>query len=159
MGTETIYNYYRVDDEVITGGQPTAEELRAAADKGVRTVVNLATFDPRRSLPGEGALVRELGMAYHHIPVDWGRPTAADFAVFEQILLARPPGKILIHCIANMRVTAFYALYALKHLGWTEAEAEALRGALWQGSHHPVWEAFVDRMKARIRDARSGRQA
>ena len=150
MNTTTIYNYRCVSEDLITGGQPTKEQLRAAAAEGFRTVINLATFDPQGSLPDEAGLVRSLGMAYHHIPVAWDNPTEGDFDAFERLLQALPPGKIIIHCAANMRVTAFYALYALKHLGWTEAQADASRASVWKESHHPVWEAFYSRMKARI---------
>ena len=150
MTTQTIYNYRRVDDDLITGGQPTEEQLRAAAAEGFRTVINLATFDPERSLPDEAGLVRSLGMAYHHLPVAWDNPTEDNFVAFERLLQALPPGKTLIHCAANMRVTAIYALYALKYLGWTDDRADAFRASVWEGKHYPVWEAFYSRMKARI---------
>ena len=150
MTTETIYNYRRVNDDLITGGQPTEEQLQSAAAEGFRTVINLATSDPQRSLPDEAGLVHSLGMAYHHIPVAWNDPTEADFDAFERLLQALRPSKTLIHCAANFRVTTFYALYALQHLGWTEPEADAFRASVWQGSHYPVWEAFYHRMKARL---------
>ena len=47
MDTEAIYNYRKVDDQCITGGQPTATQLRSAADEGFRTVINLAPIDER----------------------------------------------------------------------------------------------------------------
>jgi hypothetical protein len=60
-----------------------------------------------------------------------------------------PEGKTLLHCAANYRVTAFYALYALRHLGWSEAQADEFRASIWQGSNYPIWEAFYSRMKSR----------
>ena len=59
-------------------------------------------------------------------------------------------GKTLIHCAANFRVTAFYSLYALRHLGWSESQADAFRASVWQGSDYPIWETFITEMKARI---------
>ena len=56
--------------------------------------------------------------------------------------------RTLIHCAANFRVTAFYTLYARKHLGWSEAQAAALRDRIWAGSDYPVWEAFIARKAA-----------
>jgi protein tyrosine phosphatase (PTP) superfamily phosphohydrolase (DUF442 family) len=152
MSTQTIYNYRKVDDQIITGGQPTEEELRSAADEGFRTVINLAPIDPRYSLHDEVGLVQSLGMIYHQIPVDWQHPTDSDFAAFEGVMNALPAGKTLIHCAANFRVTAFYSLYALKHLGWSQARADAFRASIWQGSHEPVWEAFIARLTAQITD-------
>ena len=150
MSTQKIYNYRRVSDQIITGGQPTEQDLQAAADEGFRTVINLAPVNPQSALYDEATLVRALGMAYHHLPVEWANPTASDFAAFEQVMSALPPEKTLIHCAANFRATAFYSLYALKHLGWPVAEADAFRDSIWQGSEYPVWEAFIGDMKAQL---------
>ncbi len=155
MTTEAIYNYRKVDDQTITGGQPTEEQLRAAASEGVVTVINLATFTPGHSLEDEAGLVRALGMMYIHLPVDWEHPTARDFEEFEQIMRQLPPGKTLIHCAANYRVTAFYSLYALKHLGWSEARAAEFRASIWQGSDYPVWEQFIARITASAQASRA----
>jgi protein tyrosine phosphatase (PTP) superfamily phosphohydrolase (DUF442 family) len=148
VSTQTIYNYRKVNDQLITGGQPKEEELRSAAAEGFRTVINLATLNPRYSLEDEEGLVRSLGMVYYHIPVDWENPLASDFESFERVMQSLPQGKTLIHCAANYRVTAFYALYALKRLGWSEAQADEFRASIWQGSNYPVWETFISRMKA-----------
>jgi protein tyrosine phosphatase (PTP) superfamily phosphohydrolase (DUF442 family) len=150
MSTEAIYNYRKVDEQIVTGGQPTAEQLESAAEEGFTTVINLATLNPRYSLEDEAGVVGSLGMTYCHIPVDWEHPTERDFETFEKVVQELKPGKTLIHCAANFRVTAFYALYALKHLGWSQAQADEFRASIWQGSDYPVWERFVDQMKAKI---------
>ena len=150
MSTETIYNYRKVDDQYITGGQPTAAQLQSAADEGFRAVVNLAPSNEGAALADEAGLVQSLGMGYHHIPVAWGNPQDSDFAAFEQVMLSLPEGKTLIHCAANFRVTAFFSLYARKHLGWSADQADTFRASIWQGSDYPIWEAFVERMKAQL---------
>ena len=150
MSTHAIFNYRQVDEQVITGGQPRAEQLESAADEGFRTVINLATIDPRDSLTDEAGLVRSLGMTYYHIPVDWENPRESDFEAFEGVMRTLPGGKTLIHCAANYRVTAFYALYAEKHIGWSVAKAEAFRASIWQGSDYPIWEAFIGRVRSQI---------
>lgn len=150
MTTQAIYHYLKVNDELITAGQPTEAQLKSAAAEGFRTVINLATINPRYSLKDEAGLVQALGMTYHHIPVEWEHPTEKDFEAFEGVMKQLAPGKTLIHCAANFRVTAFYALYGLKNLGWAEAQAEAFRASMWQGSNFPVWEKFISEMKAKI---------
>lgn len=158
VSTQTIHNYRKVDDQVITGGQPKEEQLQAAAAEGFRHVINLATINPRYSLADEEGLVRSLGMTYHHIPVDWDRPTEADFEAFENAMIAAGDDKTLIHCAANFRVTAFYALYAMKRLGWSQTKAEEFRSSIWRGSDHPVWEEFIRRKQSEIavRSAETG---
>ncbi len=150
MNTKAIYNYRKVNDHLITGGQPTEEQLRSAATEGFRTVVNLATLDPQSSLPDEGGLVRSLGMDYYHIPVEWNNPQERDFEAFEAVMKQLAAGKTLIHCAANYRVTAFYSLYALKNLGWSEAQADEFRASIWQGSNYPVWETFIGHVQTQI---------
>jgi protein tyrosine phosphatase (PTP) superfamily phosphohydrolase (DUF442 family) len=151
MSTQDIYNYRKVNDQISTGGQPTEDQLRAVAAEGFTTVINLATINPRYSLPDEAGLVQSLGMAYHHIPVEWEKPQAGDFAAFESVMQQLPPGKTLIHCAANFRVTAFYALYAMKHLDWSEAQAAEFRASIWAGSDYPIWEKFIAEMQVRAR--------
>ena len=150
MSTADIRNYRKVDDQIITGGQPSEQQLKDAADEGVRTVINLGLLDPRYALGDEAGLVQSLGMQYHHIPVEWDHPTAGDFAAFEGVMDALPAEKTLIHCAANFRVTAFYSLYALKRRGWTEAQADAFRASVWEGSDYPIWEAFIRDMKRQM---------
>lgn len=153
MGSNKIYNQLEVSDELLTAGQPTAEQLRSLAAEGFTAVVNLATEKPTDPPFGEGELVRSLGMTYEHIPVEWEDPKPSDFEAFERTLARLPQGKTLIHCAANYRVTAFYALYALKHLGWSEEAAEQFRARIWEGSDHRTWEQFIERMKRKIAES------
>jgi protein tyrosine phosphatase (PTP) superfamily phosphohydrolase (DUF442 family) len=150
MSTADIYNYRQVNDRISTGGQPTEEQLHSAVAEGFTTIINLATIDPDRSLADEGGLVRSLGMKYHHIPVKWDNPQESDFAAFEAVMQAGPEEKVLIHCAANFRVTAFYSLYAMQHLGWTEAQADEFRAPIWGGSDYPIWEKFIAEMKNKV---------
>ena len=83
-------------------------------------------------------------MTYHHIPVVWDNPQESDFAAFERLMQQLSAEKTLIHCAANYRVTAFYSLYAQKHLGWSAAQAAAFRASIWEGGDYPVWEKFID---------------
>jgi uncharacterized protein (TIGR01244 family) len=148
VSTPSIYNYIQVDEHFSTAGQPREEELVSAAQEGFRAVINLAPIDPRYSLKDEPGLVRSLGMAYHHIPVPWDNPQESDFEAFENIMQALPEGKTLIHCAANFRASAFYSLYALKHLGWSADRAAQFRASIWKGSDNPIWEAFIRRIEA-----------
>jgi protein tyrosine phosphatase (PTP) superfamily phosphohydrolase (DUF442 family) len=147
---DAIFNFLRIDERTLTGGMPTADQLRATAAEGVTAVINLATDNPDHSLADEAGLARELGMAYVHIPVDWGNPTDDDFAAFVKAMHDHRDDTLLIHCVANFRVTAFYSLYALRHLGWPAEQAAALRDRIWAGSDYPVWVAFVARLEAGI---------
>jgi protein tyrosine phosphatase (PTP) superfamily phosphohydrolase (DUF442 family) len=123
MSEQDIKNDCEADALVSMGGQPTEDQLRALAHGAVQVVINLAPINPRYSLEDEAASVRALGMAYHHIPFEWSAPTPGDFASFEAILSQLSGQRVFIHCAANFRATAFYGLYALKRLGWSDAQA------------------------------------
>jgi uncharacterized protein (TIGR01244 family) len=151
MSTKEIYNYRPVNEALITGGQPTEDQLKSAAGEGITTVINLATLNSSTALADEAGLVRSLGMTYHHIPVEWENPKESDFAAFEQVMQQSRTGKTLLHCAANYRVTAFYSLYALKHLGWSESQADEFRATIWQESDYPIWEAFIRQMKSQVK--------
>ena len=154
MSIGDIYNVLEVDDHLITAGQPTEDQLRAAAADQVDTVINLAPGDSSSALPDEGALVRSLGMAYHHLPVAWNDPTEEDFAAFDELMTGLPSeSRTLLHCAANFRVTAFYGLYGITRLGWTIEQAEEFRARIWDGSDYPVWESFIQKMQQQLAGA------
>jgi uncharacterized protein (TIGR01244 family) len=154
MSVDEIYNARVIDDRLVTSGQPTEEQLRAVAAAGFDTVVNLAPHDGASALPDEAGLTQALGLAYHHLPVVFANPTEGDFAAFERIMSELPPdSRTLVHCAANFRVSAFYGLYAIKHLGWTAEQAAAFRAPIWDGSDYPVWDAFIARMERMIAGA------
>ena len=150
MSTNDIFNYIQVDDHISTAGQPTEDQLRDAAAEGFTAIINLAPVNPPYTPANEAGVARELGLNYIYIPVDWNKPTDADFAALEQAMGETAGERTLIHCAANFRVTAFYSLYAQKHLGWSEGQAEALRARIWAGSDYPVWEAFIARQRAAL---------
>ncbi len=150
MGTEDIYHYLKVNDNLVTAGQPTEPQLRSVADEQFTAVINLATIDPRYSLEDEAGLIKGLGMAYFHIPVVWEAPQEQDFLDFDEVMRKLKGQKILVHCAANFRVTAFYSLYAMKHLAWSASQAESFRSQIWQGSNYPIWDAFIQRMAEKI---------
>ena len=150
MRLDEIYNYLKIDDKICTSGQPTDNQLRFAAEQGIQVVINLATLDSETTLEDEAGLVRDLGMAYIHIPVVWDNPTSDNFETFVRVMQQSAGSSILIHCVANYRVTVFFSLYAMKTLGWSEDQADALLASIWEGGPYPIWDAFVKRMRKGI---------
>jgi protein tyrosine phosphatase (PTP) superfamily phosphohydrolase (DUF442 family) len=147
MSSADIFNFIRIDANTATAGQPTEEQLREISREGIQTVINLATIDPRYSLDDEEKSCASLGMAYFHIPVAWDNPKVRDFEEFKKVMLTLEGQKVLIHCAANYRVTAFYAAYAKQHLEWTEEQAGNLRARIWESNPDwrmdDVWSDFI----------------
>jgi protein tyrosine phosphatase (PTP) superfamily phosphohydrolase (DUF442 family) len=141
-GVEEIYNYRKADAMMATSGQPTEEQLHYVACEGFRVVINLALHgDARYSLTDEAASVTSLGMQYVHIPVDFQDPTESDLQKFFAAMDVHAGQKVLLHCAANKRVTAFLGLYRTFKLGWPAEKAFALMHSVWEPD--PVWANFI----------------
>jgi uncharacterized protein (TIGR01244 family) len=138
----TIYRHRAVDERLATSGQPTVAQLAAIAEAGFNTVINLALHDdPRYSLPDEPGTVQALGMAYVHIPVQFGAPTRADLQAFCDAMDAHRGERLWVHCAANLRVSAFLGLYRVLRQGAERESAFDLMRGLWQPD--AVWSAFI----------------
>ncbi|RMG42887.1 MAG: hypothetical protein D6718_13295 [Acidobacteria bacterium] len=111
---------------VLTGGQPTAEQLRRAAEAGYRTVVNLRTEGEAGSLPDEPDLVRRLGLRYVAIPVDHAAGLTEDNVRALHEILEDPEARpMIVHCASGNRVGALFALHARMFEGLPPEEALA----------------------------------
>jgi len=100
--------------------------------------------DHKRALVDEAGSVARLGMTYIHIPVAFDSPTEDDFAIFCETLSRLTETCIHIHCIANLRVTAFLYRYQRDALGLEEAEARVLMDTVWRPGG--VWARFIGDM-------------
>jgi protein tyrosine phosphatase (PTP) superfamily phosphohydrolase (DUF442 family) len=139
--------FIQIDDRTGTAGQPTPEQFKAVRDAGFEAVVNLLPSEQNNALKGEDALIRDLGMEYHYIPVVWTAPQPRDFSAFCEVMQKLQGRKIFIHCAMNMRVTASYSSYAVKHLGWSREQANALVARIWEASRNfkmdETWRNFI----------------
>jgi protein tyrosine phosphatase (PTP) superfamily phosphohydrolase (DUF442 family) len=114
---------------------------------GYEVVINLATGTTPRDLPHEAAAVAMLGMQYIHIPVVWDHPTEADLTRFFEAMDATQAKKRFVHCIANMRVSAFVLLYRVLRQGVPLDEARTGMARIWEPN--PVWHQFIQEALAR----------
>jgi protein tyrosine phosphatase (PTP) superfamily phosphohydrolase (DUF442 family) len=149
---EDIYNFLKLSDTLFTGGMPKAAELTDAAQKGVDIVINLAPHDVPNALPGEADLVDSLGMQYFNIPVNWNTPTRDGLDRFIDVMDANSGKKILVHCQANFRATAFVALYRILRDGWNPDDAMAGMHQIWDEEDYPIWKMFIEQSLKRSRD-------
>jgi uncharacterized protein (TIGR01244 family) len=135
-------NFRQVDERLLTAGQPSEAQLADAARQGVEVVVNLALHDdPRYSLADEAGCVCGLGMEYVHIPVQFKAPTEENLRAFIGAMDAHKGKKILVHCAANYRVTAFVGLYRVLCEGWAADKAFEPMRSVWEPD--AVWQQFI----------------
>lgn len=107
---------------MVTAGQPSADQMRAAADAGVKVVIDLR--DPMEPRPfNEAATAESLGLTYINIPV--GPGTLTD-ATLDRILAAvreHAETPTLLHCASANRVGAALIPYFILDQGMGEQDA------------------------------------
>lgn len=152
MAVSDIYNFIQIDDLISTSGQPSEEQFREAKQAGYEVVINLAPDGLDTSLADEAEILRSLGIEYHHIPVAWNDPKLDQLEAFETLMTAAKGRRTLVHCQANYRVTAFFALYAAR-LGWSEEDSDALVDRIWSSrpgfEMDDTWKGFIAAARGR----------
>ncbi len=136
-----ITNWHRLDSRLTSSGQPSETELKQIRALGVTHVVNLGLHDHEKALADEAATVAALGMDYIHIPVIFDAPTEADYARFAATMAALDGKTVHVHCIANMRVSAFFYRWRQEVQGLSEKEARAAMETIWRPGG--VWAGLI----------------
>ena len=141
---QDIYNYQFLNEKLSSSGMPTAEQMKELADAGVKVVINLALTTSPGALPDEASLVESLGMKYIHIPVEWNSPTNQNLDDFFTAMNEHKQEKVLVHCQANYRASAFVMLYRVLRQGWKKKDAFPIMEKMWNPEDFPVWQKFID---------------
>jgi uncharacterized protein (TIGR01244 family) len=109
--------------DLITGGQPTAEDFAAMAKAGLKHVINLrpeaedAGFD-------EAALAAKLGLKYTLIPIAGaGDLTPENARKLDAALASAPNQPTLVHCASSNRVGGLFAVRAARVQGKSVEQA------------------------------------
>lgn len=111
-----ITNYLEIYPWLGTSGMPTSDQIKSIADANYQVVINLALDGSPRAISDERELVTSLGMEYIHIPVIWESPQISDLEQFFTVMQPLAGYKVFVHCVLNMRVSAFVYLYRVIHL-------------------------------------------
>ena len=144
MSIEKAYNYRAVSEALLTAGRVEPEQLAELAGEGVEVVINLLPDSSQYAVQDERTLVERQGIEYQYLPVDFASPTLNDYKQFRQLMAAAGDRKLLIHCAANYRVSAFYSRYAIETGRWSPAEADAFMLSIWQPTEHLPWPQWLE---------------
>lgn len=139
-----IYHYQFLSETLSSSGMPTIEQMKEVAEAGVQVVINLAPHDVPNALPNERELVNSLGLEYVNIPVIWRTPERDALQQFLDTMDAHDGKKILVHCEANYRASAFIMMYRVLRLGWKREDAVPVMEKMWNPEDFPVWEKFIE---------------
>ena len=127
-----------------TSGQPTEGELALIASVGFDRVIFLAFTNHPKAVAHEDDIVRDQGLQFIHIPVEWESPSPADFSAFAAMMQTFGSGRTLVHCEVNFRASVFGFLYQVLFEGADVDEAMSLMQSIWVPND--TWEAFIVRV-------------
>lgn len=139
-------NYIQISPRLGTAGMPTRAQFADIASAGYQTVINLAPDTVTGAHKDEPQLVASRGMAYEHIPVDFARPTAADYAQFVVAMNKHADRRVFVHCQVNMRASTFTYLYRVMELGEDPDRAFEAVQRVWQPA--PPWRSMIREVHA-----------
>ena len=140
----SLLNRIDYSPALTTSGQPTEAELALIASAGYDRVVFLAFSNHPKAVAHEDDIVRNLGLQFIHIPVEWDSPSPADFVAFAAVMQTHGSGRTLVHCEVNFRASVFGFLYQVLFTGADVEEAFSLMQSIWVPND--TWEAFIIRV-------------
>ena len=119
-----IENFFRVNRQFCTGGQPSVQNLQKMKAEGVRSVINLRQAS-EYNFEEEAATAKKLGLRYFHIPVD--KSNLKDEQAEEFLKVTGDPENrpFFIHCATAGRVGAFWMIRRALVDNWKVDDAES----------------------------------
>ena len=138
----SISDYYQINENLATSGQPTPEQFQSIADAQYKIVINLAMSGSTNALTNEGAIVSDLGMVYIQIPVVWENPCLEDVQLFFNAMQSFREQRIWVHCAKNMRVSCFIYFWQKYVLQLPDNEAMYPMNEIWQPKG--VWQRLIE---------------
>lgn len=145
MNVDQVFNFRAIDEAVSTSGLLSEEQLSGLRTSGYEAVINLLPHNSQYAIKNEEDIVIAQGVDYLYIPVDFAAPTEQDYSEFVKAMKSCQGKKVLIHCAANYRVSAFYAIYAYEYLGWPASQAREHIESIWRPEENPPWDQFISR--------------
>jgi uncharacterized protein (TIGR01244 family) len=147
----TIKNFFRVNEQVCTGAQPTMEELEKLKAEGVKSIINLR-MPSEYNAEEEAAKTKELGLRYFHIPFDMNDPKDEAVEQFLKVMADKQNLPVFIHCATANRVGGFWLIRRVLVDGRTleQAEAEAKQVGLRTEKVREFALSYIERHQKRV---------
>jgi tyrosine-protein phosphatase SIW14 len=118
-----VGHFFKVDNRLYRGAQPSEEGFESLARLGIKTVVDLRETSERSDW--EQSLVEKSGMKYVAFPIG-GLAAPSDTQIHQILSIINDPsqGPVFVHCQRGKdRTGAVVACYRIQHDGWTNAKA------------------------------------
>ncbi|WP_415402163.1 protein tyrosine phosphatase family protein [Tateyamaria sp. SN3-11] len=144
-------NFYEYSDNVLTAGQPTADQLSTAVEDGIEVVISVVPENESIYNPKQKDILQAQGIEYIHVPVNWRSPDDAEFDRFLEAMNSVGDRKVLVHCWANARASAL--VYAHRAIEAPETQTAELENLNWVWAEvagynldtNTTWQDYLDR--------------
>ncbi len=119
-------NFYKVDDHVFRGAQPSDAGFKDLAKLGIKTVIDLREIG-EHSQAAEEKVVSDLGMHYVSVPMKgMSTPDAKRVASVLAMFTDGASGPVFVHCKRGAdRTGMVIAVYRISHDHWDNQKALA----------------------------------
>ena len=145
LSTIRIFNFGKVNANYYRGAQPKANDVKALAALGVRTVIDLRSDEDRDA--DESRLVSDAGMKYVSLPMTTRETPTVD-KVRRFLTLVNDPASqpVYVHCVEGRhRTGVMTAMYRMTGESWTPDQAfkEMKDYRFGAAFLHPEFKKFV----------------
>jgi protein tyrosine phosphatase (PTP) superfamily phosphohydrolase (DUF442 family) len=134
-------NVVTISQRLVTSGQPTSQALSQLSKQGFGAVIYLAPPTVQDAVRNEAEIVRGQGLEFVNIPIQFGKPTEADFQAFVAAMNRYRDRKVLVHCQVNMRASSMTFLYRVINDGEDPAKAYDAVAGVW--SPEGPWKTLL----------------
>ncbi|NLD36319.1 MAG: dual specificity protein phosphatase family protein [Desulfatiglans sp.] len=113
-----VPNLHKVSEILYRSAQPTSEGMKNLKALGIKTIINLRSFNSDRKEIGD------TGLGYEHIYMKAWHPEIKEVVRFLKIVTDEKRTPVLVHCQHGAdRTGIMCAIYRVAVQGWTKEEA------------------------------------
>lgn len=136
---KAIRNFQFADSNNASSGYVQDDQFKFLKDYGFTHVISLLPGDQSK----EDSIVTSLGMTFTQIEVIWNRPTSANVQNYFADMKKYKGKKVFLHCMANMRASAFMFLYQTTQLKVDKSKAKKLMDDIWNPKENEKWDRLI----------------
>jgi protein tyrosine phosphatase (PTP) superfamily phosphohydrolase (DUF442 family) len=118
-----ISNYYKYNENLAAGGQPTPEQIEELKKSGFDIIINISPGSAKNALHNEHQIVEKNGMDYFHFPIDCSNLREIHYKTISGLLNSLEDKKIFMHCGANIKTSNLIHMYHVLEKGLDEQES------------------------------------
>jgi protein tyrosine/serine phosphatase len=131
-------NFHKISENLYRGAQPTTIGIKQLNDMGIKTIINLRSFNSDKDEIGS----TEIG--HENIYMKTWHPEDEDVVRFLTIVMDKTKAPVFVHCQHGAdRTGLMCAIYKVAVCGWSKEEAvdEMIYGGY---GFHPVWKNLIN---------------